>query len=62
MRGNPAKLGALIAEVVYTDEPPLRLIAGSDVLGCPILLLESRALEFKTWSSESIKTDFETTS
>ncbi len=59
--GDPKKLALLIADIAGTENPPLRLIAGSDALQMSRDLLNRRQLELDDWAAQAISTDYEKT-
>ena len=57
--GDPAKLAHLIVDVAGTNQPPLRLVAGSDALQMSRDLLNNRQKELQTWAARAVSTDYQ---
>jgi NAD(P)-dependent dehydrogenase (short-subunit alcohol dehydrogenase family) len=57
-RSDPAKVAELVVRVVSMQEPPLRLLAGSDAVFFAKQVLRLRAAEDSRWAAESCSTDF----
>jgi len=58
-RGDPAKAAQVILQVTALDEPPLRLLLGTDALTHADRASRSRANEAATWSHLTTSTDFD---
>jgi NAD(P)-dependent dehydrogenase (short-subunit alcohol dehydrogenase family) len=58
-RGNPAKAAEVILQIAAMEEPPLRLLLGSDAVYLAGLVAAQRAAEDAKWKELSISTDFE---
>jgi NAD(P)-dependent dehydrogenase (short-subunit alcohol dehydrogenase family) len=56
--GDPARAAKIITEIVRLDEPPLRLLLGSDALRRAAEASEARAAEAEKWADVSRSTDF----
>ncbi|GAB2805148.1 SDR family NAD(P)-dependent oxidoreductase [Actinoallomurus bryophytorum] len=59
--GDPARAAQVIAGLPDLEEPPLRLLLGSDALTLAGKASRSRAAEAERWASVSRSTDFEGT-
>jgi NAD(P)-dependent dehydrogenase (short-subunit alcohol dehydrogenase family) len=57
--GDPARAAQVIAGLPDLEEPPLRLLLGSDALTLAEKASRSRAAEAERWASVSRSTDFE---
>jgi NAD(P)-dependent dehydrogenase (short-subunit alcohol dehydrogenase family) len=57
--GDPARAAQVIAGLPDLDEPPLRLLLGSDALSLAERASHSRAAEAERWADVSRSTDFE---
>lgn len=55
--GDPAKLAELIVNIAGIEQPPLRLVAGSDALQMSTELLLNRQEELRKWSDLAASTD-----
>jgi len=60
-RGDPAKAAQVILQIAGMEEPPLRLLLGSDAVYLAGLAAEQRAASDEKWKSISLSTDFEDT-
>jgi NAD(P)-dependent dehydrogenase (short-subunit alcohol dehydrogenase family) len=58
-RGNPAKAAEVILQIAAIEEPPLRLLLGSDAVYLAGLVAAQRAAEDEKWKELSLSTDFE---
>jgi NAD(P)-dependent dehydrogenase (short-subunit alcohol dehydrogenase family) len=56
--GDPARAGQVIVEVVGLDEPPRRLLLGSDAVALARAAEQRRAAELERWAELSASTDF----
>jgi NAD(P)-dependent dehydrogenase (short-subunit alcohol dehydrogenase family) len=56
--GDPARAARVVTDIVRLDEPPLRLLLGSDALGYADAASRSRAEEAERWAEVSRSTDF----
>ncbi|MEV4623170.1 SDR family NAD(P)-dependent oxidoreductase [Asanoa sp. NPDC049573] len=56
--GDPAKAGQVLVDVVGLDDPPQRLLLGSDALGIAEKHNQALAEEIATWAELSRSTDF----
>ena len=56
--GDPDRAGRLIVEVVGLDEPPRRLLLGSDAVALAEAAEQRRAAELERWAERSASTDF----
>jgi hypothetical protein len=57
--GDPTKAATAILEIVDLENPPLRLLLGSDALKLAEASSTSRAEEAATWAHLSTSTDFD---
>jgi NAD(P)-dependent dehydrogenase (short-subunit alcohol dehydrogenase family) len=57
--GDPAKAAAVIVYIAGLDEPPLRLLLGSDAVHSAELNDSVRRAADKKWRALSVSTDFE---
>ncbi|WP_410785473.1 oxidoreductase [Kribbella sp. C-35] len=57
--GDPAKAAQAILEIVDLDNPPLRLLLGTDALKLAETASTSRAAEATAWSHLTTSTDFD---
>ncbi|MGW1212871.1 oxidoreductase [Streptomyces sp. NPDC002499] len=58
--GDPARAAQVIAETVDTEEPPRRLLLGSDALRIALESGAERSAEAEKWADVSRSTDFPT--
>jgi NAD(P)-dependent dehydrogenase (short-subunit alcohol dehydrogenase family) len=58
--GDPARAAKAVTDIVRLDEPPLRLLLGSDALAYADKASKSRAEEAEKWAGVSRSTDFPT--
>jgi NAD(P)-dependent dehydrogenase (short-subunit alcohol dehydrogenase family) len=58
-RGNPAKAAEVILQVAEMQEPPLRLLLGSDAVYLAGLVAAQRAAGDEQWKELSLSTDYE---
>ncbi|MGW3287218.1 oxidoreductase [Streptomyces sp. NPDC001002] len=58
--GDPARAARVIAEIVDAEEPPRRLLLGSDALGIALESGAERSAEAEKWADVSRSTDFPT--
>jgi NAD(P)-dependent dehydrogenase (short-subunit alcohol dehydrogenase family) len=58
-RGNPAKAARVILQIAAMEEPPLRLLLGSDAVYLAGLITAQRAASDEKWKEVSVSTDFE---
>jgi NAD(P)-dependent dehydrogenase (short-subunit alcohol dehydrogenase family) len=58
-RGDPAKAAEVILRIVAMEEPPLRLLLGSDAVYLAGLIAAQRAASDEKWKKLSLSTDFE---
>jgi NAD(P)-dependent dehydrogenase (short-subunit alcohol dehydrogenase family) len=56
--GDPARAAAIITEIARLDQPPLRLLLGSDALRSAEESARARAAEAAEWAPVSRSTDF----
>jgi NAD(P)-dependent dehydrogenase (short-subunit alcohol dehydrogenase family) len=56
--GDPAKAALAILKVADSDQPPLRLMLGTDALGYAQRKFEQHINEIKAWDAVSRSTDF----
>jgi NAD(P)-dependent dehydrogenase (short-subunit alcohol dehydrogenase family) len=56
--GDPARAAKVITDIVRLDEPPLRLLLGSDAVGLAEKSSKARAAEAEKWADVSRSTDF----
>ena len=56
--GDPARAAAIITEIARLDQPPLRLLLGSDALHSAEESARTRAAEAAEWAPVSRSTDF----
>lgn len=56
--GDPAKLGAAVLSLVAAENPPTRLLLGSDALQLVTEKLASMQEELDTWKETTLSTDF----
>lgn len=57
--GDPATLAKALITVVNTDNPPLRFLAGTGMVGAVIKHFQGRLAEYEAWREVSDKTNFE---
>ena len=57
--GDPAKAAAVILQVASLDEPPLRLLLGSDVVHTVERVELARTEADRKWRHLSVSTDFD---
>jgi NAD(P)-dependent dehydrogenase (short-subunit alcohol dehydrogenase family) len=57
--GDPARAAAVLLDVVAAEEPPLRLLLGSDAVQLAEQSSRSRAREAAVWAGVSLSTDFD---
>ncbi|MYX36914.1 MULTISPECIES: oxidoreductase [unclassified Streptomyces] len=55
--GDPARMARAIVDVVGAEEPPRRLLLGSDALEIALSAEEARLAEARTWADVSRSTD-----
>ena len=58
--GDPNKAGDVLIDVIEQENPPLRLLLGSDALKVVRTTLEARIRELDAWAEQSIRTDYTT--
>lgn len=56
--GDPEKAGDVIIDVLESEDPPLRLLLGSDAIKAVRGTLEARIKELDAWAEYSVRTDF----
>jgi len=56
--GDPARAAKIITDIVRLDEPPLRLLLGSDAVRLSEEASRARAAEAEKWADMSRSTDF----
>ncbi|WP_141580091.1 oxidoreductase [Actinomadura sp. WMMA1423] len=56
--GDPARAARAVIEVVGSDDPPRRLLLGSDALTLARKSAEARAAEAERWAAVTCSTDF----
>jgi hypothetical protein len=56
--GDPDRAAQVILDVVDLDEPPLRLLLGSDALARAADMIEPQSAEDRKWAFLSERTDF----
>jgi len=56
--GDPARGAAAIIRAVAADEPPLRLLLGSDAYGLALARLDSLRQNIEKWRDLTLSTDF----
>ncbi len=49
----------MLIDVIEKENPPFRLLLGSDVVKVVSNSLKDRLKEIQSWEAESIKTDYE---
>ncbi|MFI0544340.1 SDR family NAD(P)-dependent oxidoreductase [Streptomyces sp. WSLK1-3] len=59
MRGDPAKMAAVILRLTEEPAPPVRLLLGSDAAWLAPQIAEARAAEDAAWHEVSISTDLD---
>lgn len=57
--GNPQKLVKILTEIVELENPPLRLLLGTDTFQLIKEHREKEAKEFEDWKSVTLSTDFD---
>ena len=57
--GDPDKAGDVLIDVLESENPPLRLLLGSDAIKAVRSTLEARIEELHAWEAYSVRTDFE---
>jgi hypothetical protein len=55
--GDPAKVAAAVLQVAAMDEPPLRLLLGSDAVAYAEAAAQVRAADDASWRNLSLSTD-----
>jgi hypothetical protein len=55
---DPARAAKIITDVVGLDEPPLRLLLGSDAVGHAEQAASARAAKTREWAEVSRSTDY----
>ncbi len=58
--GDPAKAAAVLLKVAGLDDPPLRLLLGSDAVDAAQRVEVARSATDNTWRDLSVSTDFDT--
>jgi NAD(P)-dependent dehydrogenase (short-subunit alcohol dehydrogenase family) len=58
-RGNPAKAAEVLIQIAQLEQPPLRLLLGSDAVQFAAAAEQARAAEDEAWRHLSLTTDFE---
>ena len=56
--GDPAKAGDVLIDALESENPPLRLLLGSDAVKIVRTALEGRLQELDRWADVSARTDF----
>ena len=56
--GDPARVARIITEIARLDEPPLRLLLGSDALRIAGESAQARTAEAAEWAAVSRSADF----
>jgi NAD(P)-dependent dehydrogenase (short-subunit alcohol dehydrogenase family) len=56
--GDPARAARVLLDIVDLDEPPLRLLLGSDAVRLAAESSRARAAEADKWAALSVSTDF----
>lgn len=56
--GDPDKAGDVLIDAIEQENPPLRLLLGSDALRAVRATLESRIAELDAWAEQSRRTDY----
>ena len=56
--GDPAKAGDVLIDALESENPPLRMLLGSDAVKIVRGALESRLQELEQWADASARTDF----
>ena len=56
--GDPDKCGDVIIDTIEKENPPFRLLLGSDAVKIVSSALQDRLQEIEAWKEESIKTDY----
>ena len=59
MRGDPAKGALAIVKLAALEQPPLRLLLGTDAIALAQMITARRAEEDATWKALSASTDFD---
>lgn len=57
--GDPQRCGKIIVRTASAENPPFRLLLGSDAVAAAQQVLHSRILELENWKSVSIQSDYE---
>ena len=57
--GDPDRAGDVIIDALESEQPPLRLLLGSDAVRIVRGALEARISELDAWAAASARTDFE---
>jgi NAD(P)-dependent dehydrogenase (short-subunit alcohol dehydrogenase family) len=60
--GDPAKVAQVVLKVADLDEPPVRLLLGSDAVQYAALAAQARAAEDAKWQDLSVSTDHDNAS
>lgn len=58
-KGDPEKLVEILVEIAEMENPPLRLILGTDAYEGIIQNRKEEAAEFESWKEVSVSTDFD---
>ena len=56
--GDPEKAGDVLIDALESEEPPMRLLLGSDAVKAVRGALEARLREVEAWADHAAKTDF----
>jgi hypothetical protein len=56
--GDPARAARIITEIAALDQPPLRLLLGSDAVRIAAESAQARAAEAAEWAAVSRSADF----
>jgi NAD(P)-dependent dehydrogenase (short-subunit alcohol dehydrogenase family) len=58
-QGDPAKAAQVILQIAELEDPPLRLLLGSDAVSIASAIAAQRAADDEKWKQLSLSTDFE---
>ena len=58
--GDPVRAAKVVRDVVYAEEPPLRLLLGASAVDLTRRSQESRAAELEQWADVSRSADYPT--
>ena len=56
--GDPDRCGEIIVRTAFAENPPFRLLLGSDAVAAAETVLNSRIRELRKWKSVSVQSDY----